>query len=129
MKLKKGILFFGLTEIAIGTITLAAIFESLLRHVSTKPLNILIFVIISGIISASLGTGILLRIRYTRKLLMFFAGWIILSKILIFGKIIMLNGSLETTVSPNLKNTVSIIYHFILIFYFHHPSIKAELEQ
>lgn len=129
MKLKKGILFFGWTEIAIGTITLTAVFESLLRHVSTKPLNVLIFVIISGLISTSLGIGILLRIRYARKLLMFFAGWIILSKILIFGKIIMLNGSLETTVSPDLKNIVSIIYHFIVILYLHHPSIKAELER
>ena len=126
---KKGIFFFGFLEIAIGTITLATVIQSLLTGIFLKPVNILIFVIVSCIISLSLGIGILLRREYARKLLIYFAGWIILSKVLIFAKIIILYCELETTVSSSLKNIISIIYHFIVIMYFHHPTIKAEFER
>ena len=126
---KKGIFFFGFLEIAIGTITLATVIQSLLTGIFLKPVNILIFVIVSSIISLSLGIGILLRREYARKLLIYFAGWIILSKVLIFAKIIILCCELETTVSSSLKNIISIVYHAVLIFYFHHPSIKTEFKR
>jgi hypothetical protein len=129
MRPTKGIIFFGVTEIAIGTITLGAIIYSLITHTSTKPFNVLIFVIISGLISTGLGTGILSYEKYARKLLMFFAGWIILSKILIFTNIMTLNGSFETVLPAHFKNAVSIIYHLLIILFFHHPAIKGEFEK
>jgi hypothetical protein len=129
MKQKKGILFFGLTEISIGTVTLMATGISLLKHFSTKPLNILVFVIVSSLISVSLGIGIILRSHYARKLLMFFAGWIILSKFLVLTNIISISGALETTLPLSLKNIISIIYHLMIILYFHHPVIKKEYQE
>lgn len=123
---KKGIFFFGLTEITIGTFTLMATALSLAKHISTKPLNILIFVVASSIISISLGVGIILRYHYARKLLMFFAGWIILSKFLVLTNIISISGALETTLPLSLKNIISIIYHCGIILYFHHTSVKKE---
>ena len=129
MKYKKGVLFFGFSEIIIGTVTIVSILSSFLSHLSNKPLNVLIFVITSGFISISLGAGILLRYAYARKLLVFFAGWIILSKVFIFAKIITLNGALETTVPTDFKNIISIIYHLLVILYFHHPTIKQELNR
>jgi hypothetical protein len=126
MKQKKGMLFFGLTEITIGTFTLIATAISFFYHISTKPLNILIFVIASSIISISLGLGIILRYHYARKLLMFFAGWIILSKFLVSTNIISISGALETTLPLSLKNIISILYHLVIILYFHHPSVKKE---
>lgn len=128
MRPRKYIIFFGSTEIAIGMITLGAIASSIITHSSTKSLNVLIFVIISGLISTSLGIGVILRSHYFRKLIMFFAGWIILSKILVFGGIITLNGQLETFIPTGLKNIISMIYHTSIIFYFHHPMIKKEYE-
>jgi hypothetical protein len=126
---KKFIPIFGLTEIAIGTATFIAVTQSLNTGISAKPPNVLGFVVLSSLISASLGAGVLLRREYSRKLFIFFAGWIILSKILIFTNIITLNGALETTVPLNLKNTISSIYHLLAIFYFHHPAIKTEFKR
>lgn len=129
MKPKNGILLFGLTEIAIGAITLAATLQNLFTGAAVKPLNVDIFVITSCLVSISLGAGVLLRFSYARKFLIFFAGWIILSKILIFAKILILCCSLETVVPSHLKNMTSIIYHALVIFYFHHPTIKAEFKR
>lgn len=124
----KGIIFFGFTEIAVGTITLGAVISSLITRNCAKSPNVLIFVIISSLISSSLGIGVLLRAHYFRKLIMFFAGWIILSKILISGGILTLNGQLETSIPAGIKNFVSILYHALIIAYFHHPLIKKEYE-
>ncbi len=128
MRQKKGIIFFGFTEITIGMITLGAIIMALITHTSTKPPNVLTFVTINSLISTSLGIGVLLRSHYFRKLIMFFAGWIILSKVLIFGDIITLNGALETAIAPLFKNIVSITYHLAIMLYFHQPQIKREFE-
>ena len=129
MRSKQATFLFGLIEISIGTITLAVIIQNLVVGILTKPLNVLIFVIASSVLSISLGAGIILRWKYARKLLLFFAGWIILSKILIFSGIIILNGALETTVPPHVKNIISILYHLAIILYFHQPAIKTEFEQ
>lgn len=126
---KKFIPVFGLTEIVIGTATFIAVTHSLNAGISTKPLNVLVFVVLSSLISASLGAGILMRLEYARKLFIFFAGWIILSKILIFTRIITLNGAIETTVPLSLKNAISSIYHLLAILYFHQPAIKAEFKR
>lgn len=127
---KYGILLFGLAESAIGTATLAAIIAEILsRGVSSKPANVLVFVVISSCISLSLGIGILLRRRYARKFLIFFAGWVILSKILITMEIMTLCCALETQVPPNLKNAVSAVYHGLVMFFFHHPAVKKEFER
>jgi len=121
---KKCISIFGLTEIAIGTATFIAVTQSLNAGISTKPLNVLVFVVLSSLISALLGAGVLIRQEYSRKLFIFFAGWIILSKILIFAKIIFLNGALETTIPSGLKGIISIFYHSLLICYFIRPSVR-----
>ncbi|HQP91835.1 MAG TPA: hypothetical protein PLU24_04095 [Candidatus Omnitrophota bacterium] len=126
---KQGIFIFGIAEIAIGITTLLSIFFGFLTQGYSKPANVLAFVIISSLISAGLGAGVLLRLKYARKLLIFFSGWVILSKILIFMRIIILCCALETMIPEGLKNYVSILYHLIVIFYFHHPSIKAEFEK
>lgn len=129
MRHKIGILFFGLTELTLGTTTLCSIFFEIARRgASSKPVNVLTFVVASSAISAALGAGVILRQRYARKLLIFFAGWVILSKLLIAMGILTLCCALETTVSPNVKNAVSIVYHAAVMLYFHHPLIKAEFE-
>jgi uncharacterized protein YybS (DUF2232 family) len=128
MKPKQGILLFGLIEIGIGTVTLAAIGRNLLAGVLPKPPNVLAFVVISSLISICLGAGILCRRPYARKFLIFFAGWVILSKILIFAGIIVLCCEMETTMAPDIKNIISILYHIAVITYFHSRSIKAEFK-
>jgi len=119
-----GILIFGLIEISVGLITLIAVITSLILGKSTKPPQVLIFVLITAVTSLSLGIGILRYNVLSYRWLLYFSTVIILSKVLIFAKIINLNGALETSICPSVKNTVSIIYHSLLILYLNRPVVK-----
>ena len=115
----------GLTEILIGTTTLLATFISLALSANQKPPNVLLFVITTSVVSALLGIGLLQYKKTAYELLLFFAAVVVLSKILIFMNIIYLDGALETSIAPELKNGISIVYHSFLIFYLREPKIKA----
>ncbi len=122
---RRGVFFFGVIEIAIGGITLCAVLMSLIYGVSTKPMPVLIFVVVSAVISSLIGIGLIYRKTLSYRLLLYFSSLIILSKILIFAGIMTLTGDLETTVSPALKNVVSIVYHGLALAYFLRPSVKS----
>lgn len=121
-----GIIIFGLIEIALGSITLIAVAISLILGRSTKPLEVLIFVLTTAVVSFSLGIGVLKRNLTSYHLLIFLASVIILSKILIFANIITLSGALETSIPQPSKNILSIIYHGSLIWYFSLPSVRKQ---
>jgi uncharacterized membrane protein (DUF4010 family) len=118
MKRNWGIVVFGLIEIAIGSITLISTLVSFFIGKSTKPPQVLVFVLITSAVSLCLGIGILRRSLLSYHLLIFFAIIIIFSKVLIFAKIISLTGDLETSLPPPFKNAISLLYHSLLIWYF-----------
>lgn len=128
MKRDAGIIFFGSIEILIGLLTFITVTISLILGNSAKPPMVWIFVLTASVISFSLGIGILRHNRYAYNYLLFFAVIIIISKILIFFKLINLTGALETTIPSAGKNTVSIIYHLILILYFKKASVKEKFK-
>jgi len=116
----------ALTEILLGGITLLAVIISLAAGKSAKPVEVLIFVLTTSGLSLWLGVGVLRKNRASYQLLLFFSAVIVLSKILIFAKIISLNGGLETTIPPRLKNIVSIAYHsFVIILLTRQPVKKV----
>lgn len=119
-----GIFIFGLIEIGIGLITFAVVITSLILGQSTKPLEVLIFVLTTAAISFGLGLGILRMNLHSYHLLLFFATAVILSKVLIFAKIITLSGALETSIPSQAKNITSILYHILLIGYFISPKVR-----
>ena len=123
--IQKGILAFSLSEIVLGGLTFITTFSTALTGLSQKPVNVMLFVLLSSTISFSLGIGLLCRRHYARKFMVFFSGWIIMSKILVFTGIIALNGALVPADSVVLINTISIIYHAAALAFFHHPRIKA----
>jgi len=128
MKLKelpKGVATFSFIEIAIGIITIATLSSSVVFGLNTKPLNVLAFVYITSLLSLLLGIGLLYRNRQAYELLLFLAGVVILTKILMFSKIIHLNGALETIIPSTFKNSISIIYHGVLWLYLRQKGIKA----
>ena len=118
MDKKLGLTVFAWIEILIGVITLIAVLAGLIQKTSTKPLEVVIFVLTASVISTSLGLTILKHNLTGYRLLLFFSKAIILSKVLIFAKIISLNGALETGIPSSMKNLISIAYHCLLIFYF-----------
>ena len=114
---KFGIISIGWIEVLLGLITIIAVSLSLLFGFSQKPLPVLWFVYITSAISLTLGIGILRYNLASYRLLIFFAKLIIISKILIFVGIIHLNGALETLIPAQVKNIVSIFYHFLMLWY------------
>lgn len=120
----RGVWFFAVVEILIGLITLSAVGLSLIQGRCLKPPEVIIFVLGTALISLGLGIGILTYNIHCYHLLLYFSSVIILSKLLIFTKIITLSGALETTLSFDFKNAASVIYHGLLIFYFTRSGIR-----
>lgn len=121
----QGITVFGIIEILIGSVTLSGVGISALLGISQKPPGVLIFVVGAATTSISLGIGILKRSRISYDLLLFFAALVFISKILIFTKVFVLPGALETIIPQSFKDTTSLIYHALLIWYFTLPPIKG----
>jgi len=126
IKRKLGITLFAITEILIGSITFLGITLSLLRGTNTKPAAVFLFVLVTAIISTSLGFGILSLKRHALHMLIFLSTIIVFSKLLIFAKIISLSGALETTIPQDIKNLISIFYHTLLIVYFSRKPVKEQ---
>jgi hypothetical protein len=124
MKKKLGLIGFAIMEILIGAITLTTVILSLFRGNCTKPPEILVFVLATSVLSVFLGLGIFRHNLICYHLLLYFSSIVILSKILIFTRVITLSGALETAIPSSLKNIISILYHILLIFYFTRPDVQ-----
>ena len=120
----KGLVAFAAIEIAIGLITILGVSLSIILKFNTKPLNILSFVYVTSLLSLWLGVGLLNYNRKSYELLIFLAGVVIITKVLIFAQIIELNGALETKIPSNLKNIISVIYHAVLLCYLNLKNVK-----
>lgn len=126
---KKLINLFAAIEIFIGGLTLISVVTTLILRNSTKPPNVLIFVIITSLISFLLGLGLLIRNPQAYYIILYFAITIIIVKILVFSKIIILNGALETSIPAHFKNIVSLIYHGSIIWFFSLRKVRLEFQR
>ncbi|MFH1201710.1 MAG: hypothetical protein V1674_02315 [Candidatus Omnitrophota bacterium] len=123
---KKIVNLFAFIEIFIGGITLSSVIAGLVTSNSTKPLNVLIFVVCTSIISFFLGVGLLIRNPQAYHIILYFAFAIIVTKILIFTHIITLHGALETNIPASFKNLVSLIYHSLILVFFNLEGPRKE---
>lgn len=116
--IKNTIRIIALIELAIGTITIFGLTGSALFCLSKKPPHVFIFVLVCAIISSVIGMGLVKYKEWARVLLVFFSGYIILTKVLIFLDLMHFNGEMMTLVPVGIKNLISITYHgFILLFF------------
>ena len=111
-------------EMAIGLATLFTLASSYLSFIPKKSPNVFIFVLLSALTSSLLGVGLLRGIDLFRKLLVFFSGYVILIKGLVFVGILNFTSELITVISDPVKNTISIIYHIFVIIVLSHSTIK-----
>ena len=133
------ILLIGTIEILIGSVTVLGNFLTLALSLNTKSPTILGFVIIAGCLSTSIGLGLFKHQKWAYKLLLYFSSVIILSKVLIFLHVIVLNGELEMSLHKafefpvseswrngmnNLKSFISISYHGLIIVLLSKKNIK-----
>lgn len=124
MKNYRAVLVIGLIEIFIGGVTLIGTLGALVLSLNTKTANVLLFVLITGIMSTLLGVGILKFKKFAYQFLLYFSSVIILTKLLIFADIMHLNGELTTFIPSTIKNSISIVYHGLVVYYLSKPGIK-----
>lgn len=120
-----GFTVFGCIEIIIGLVTIASLLVAKVFFDAAKPLPVFLFVFSSAAVSSVLGIGILRYRLLARNLLMFFAGYIVLTKILIFCGLIILPPPFETLIPPSVKNIISLFYHVAIIAFFGSEKMRS----
>ncbi|MBL7068530.1 MAG: hypothetical protein ISS34_01555 [Candidatus Omnitrophica bacterium] len=118
----------GFIELIIGLSTL--LFVTLFNFFSIveKPLEVLVFVTISAVISASIGYGILNLKNWARVLLIFFSGYVIILKGLLYLGIMEFSGEIITTPPPYIKDLISFLYHIFLVIFFTQPNVASRFK-
>ena len=111
------LIVIGFAQILIGGITLIGNLATLALNTNPKTPNVLLFVILTGLISLILGIELLRLNKLAYQALLYFASVIFLSKILMLMGIVNLTGELETSLPSDFKGVVSLLYHGFLIYY------------
>ena len=112
-------------ELLIGVSTILGLAGSSLFGLPGKPANVFIFVLLSAITSATIGAGLLAHKQWARTLLVFFSGYIIITKILIFSDLLHFSGEMITFVSAGVKNLISVGYHSFVIVFFARRDVRV----
>lgn len=107
-------------EILIGATTL--IISSMVQFTGVftaqpKPTNVYIFVILTAIMAVAFGIGLLYDGKWAVRLLIFFSGYVILTKILVYAGLLSFKGALITIVPTAFKDGISVLYHSVLIIF------------
>ena len=112
-------------ELLIGLSTLFGLISYSLLSMSKKSLNVFIFVLLSSAISTIIGLGLLNYREWSRILIVFFSGYVILIKILIVAGLLRFNGEIITFIPISFKNCVSILYLGFIVVFFNQKTVKA----
>lgn len=111
-------LAIGWIEILIGLITLigsAFVQACVICSLPPKPDNVYMFVVISAAISFILGIGLIFGRNWARFLLIFFSGYIILTKVLIYSGLMAFSGPIVSIVPVWVVDGISSTYHTFII--------------
>jgi hypothetical protein len=110
-------LFVGSVEIVIGVSTLVTCFLAQvgILGLPAKQNSVYIFVMASASASFVLGAGMLAAREWARVLLVFFSGYIVLTKFLIFLGLMSFNGEIIGLLPSTFKNLVSVAYHLFIV--------------
>lgn len=114
----------AIAEIVIGFFIFGAFWIDLFNKFYEYPLSAVFFVSITSLISVAIGVGLLNYQELARKVLVFFAGYIIISKVLIFSGIITFEAETLRVVSTTLKDIISLAYHIAVLFLLNLRSVK-----
>jgi|GEM_PF-1685761 len=121
---RKIIRLVAFIEMLIGGLTILGLTGFEVLSLSKKSPNVLIFVFLSAALSSSIGIGLYMYKHWARKLLVFFSGYVIITKIMIFGGLFRFEGEILTFIPANFKDATSIIYHCFLVIFFTRSPIK-----
>lgn len=114
-------------EVFIGLFTLSGMAFYIHLGRLAKPPNVLTFVTVTAVASTLLGLGLLRRKRAAVTLLIFFSGYIILTKAMVAMGLMRFNGEMLTVIPTDFKNIISTAYHLLVIVLLTKPSLQKEL--
>jgi hypothetical protein len=115
-------------EILIGlSISLSFIIASLISPPG-RPKTVYGFVVITSLISVIIGVGLFKYKNWGRQFLIFFAGYIIFTKFLLFSNLVEFTGNTIKFMAINLKDVLSFIYHCSILIIFNLKDIKKLLK-
>ena len=92
------------------------------------PRALYAFVIITSLISVIIGIGLFRHSKWARKVLIFFAGYVLFSKLLLASGLVIFTGNTIDFMSVHSKDILSFAYHLAILIVFNLKSVKKELK-
>lgn len=108
------------------TISLSFIITSLITPPGRPP-TVYVFVVVTSLISVVIGIGLLKCKSWARRILIFFAGYVVVTKFLLLSNLVHFTGNTIKFMSINLKDILSFIYHCSILVIFNLKDIKKAL--
>ncbi|MDD5438735.1 MAG: hypothetical protein PHS37_00940 [Candidatus Omnitrophica bacterium] len=115
---RRGIIrLISVIEMSIGGMTIFGLFTAPLMFSISKPSNVFLFVMITALASLALGIGLFGYRAWARTLLIFFSGYIVLTKVLVLLNLLYFTCEFITAIPEGVKNIISISYHTFLVLF------------
>ena len=118
----------GCIELLIGLTTILFVILFDIFSIVQKPPGVFIFVLVSAALSVAIGFGILRYKRWARMLIIFFSGYVVFLKVLIYLGVVHFTGEILKVVPFYLKNISSVIYHVFVIIFFTNKSVVSKFK-
>lgn len=126
MSLKGVIRIIAVTELLIGASTFLGVTGTYLFHLSKKSPAVFIFILLSAMVSGAIGLGLLAYKKWAMSSLIFFSGYIIITKVLIFAGLMHFNGEIITFIPTELKNYISVAYHICIALFLTRHKVREQ---
>ncbi len=105
-------------ELLIGLITITGLTISYFGAFPQKPVNVFVFVLATAATSTAIGIGLFKRWRWAWLLLVFFSGYIVITKLMLLSGLLIFTGEIIRFIPTDVKNYISITYHSFIVLYF-----------
>jgi hypothetical protein len=125
---RRAVNIIAVTELLIGLSTISSLITSSLLDACKKPLNVFLFVLVASMTSIAIGMGLFKRWRWAWLLLVFFSGYIVLTKVLLLFGLLIFNGEIITFIPSDIKNYISIFYHAFVVVYFTRKNVRRQFK-
>jgi hypothetical protein len=119
----------GCIELFIGLFTLLFVILFDIFSIIEKPQGVFIFVLLSASISAFIGYGILTLKKWARIFIIFFSGYVIILKILLYLGVVKFTGEIIKTPPSHIKDLISLLYHIFVIIFFTNSGVISRFEE
>ena len=118
----------GFIELILGLVRFFFVISFDLLSIIEKPPGVFIFVVISAVVSTAIGYGILHYKNWARVLLIFFSGYVIALKALIYLDVVQLTGDIIAVPPPYIKDIISILYHLFVVIFFANKKVALKFK-